>query len=197
MHVHELNDYFFSFHHHVVEHVDDIILVIDIVLGDLVDGVLELVVVLDDLRDMFVDVVRVFELLVVLDLLVDDDMPLSSLSNPLSCLILSNPLSYLFLSNIVPCRTCSVVKATTGTGAEPVEPFSFMGADAARLMGAKAARSLELSASSLYMCPIAPVELDAANPGRVSASSPPPRRVTSAARRASIASWACIFSASN
>ena len=92
-----------------------------------------------------------------------------------------------------PCRTCSIVKATTGTGAEPVEPFSFMGADAARLMGAKAARSV----TSLLMCPIAPDELNAAIYGGVSASPPPPRRVASAVRRASIASWACIFSASN
>ena len=73
--------------------------------------------------------------------------------------------------------------ATTGTGAEPAEPFSFMGARAAR-------------PSSLLMCPIAPDELDAEGFGGVSSYSPPPRRVASAARRASIAPWACIFSAS-
>ncbi len=60
MHVHELLDPFFSLNHHVVKHVDDVVLVVDIVLVDLVDGVLELVVVPDNLRDMFVDVMHVF-----------------------------------------------------------------------------------------------------------------------------------------
>ena len=112
MHVHELHDLFFSSHHHVVEHVDDIVLVIDIVLGDLVDGDLELVVP-DDIRDILVDIMRVLELLVAPGLLVvrNDDMsltnmPLSSLINPLSYIIplssLSSPLSYLILSIIVP-----------------------------------------------------------------------------------------------
>ena len=53
-----------------------------------------------------------------------------------------------------------VVGVTTETGAEPVEPFFFMGASAAQLVGAKAARHASFL-SSLLMCPIAPDELDA------------------------------------
>ena len=58
------------------------------------------------------------------------------------------------------------MEVTTGTGPELVDPFFFMGADAARLMGAKAARSVEILASLLFMCPIAPDELDAAISGK-------------------------------
>ena len=79
--------------------------------------------------------------------------------------------------------------ATTETGAEPVEPFFFMGASAARLMGAKAARHAVSFISSQRMCPIAPDELDAPVSGRVSFSFTPPRRAASAARRALIASF--------
>ena len=60
---------------------------------------------------------------------------------------------------------------------------------AARLMNAKAARRV----SSLLMCPIAPYDLDAPVSGGVSVSFTPPRRVASAGRRASIASWAFIY----
>ncbi len=52
MHVHELLDPFLSFNHHVVKHVGDVVLVVDIVLVDLIDGVLELVVVPDNLLDV-------------------------------------------------------------------------------------------------------------------------------------------------
>ena len=95
MRVEELDDSFLALHHHVVEHVDDIVLILDAVLGDLLDGVVELLVVLDNLRDVIVDVVRVlFDLL----LLHGVDMPLSSLSSPLSFLVLSIivPLSDVF-----------------------------------------------------------------------------------------------------
>ncbi len=75
---------FLSFHHHDVEHVDDVVLVLDAVLGDLVDGVLELLGAPDDLRDDLLDVMHVIEFLVILDLLVvrNDDFPLSPI--PLS-----------------------------------------------------------------------------------------------------------------
>ncbi len=104
MHVHELLDLFLTLHHHVPEHVDDIVLVIDVVLvdRDILDGVLELVGVPDDLLDALVGIVLVLGLLVELPVVRDDDIPLSSFSNPLSCLFLTNPLSYLFLSNSVP-----------------------------------------------------------------------------------------------
>ena len=117
MRVEELDDFFMSLHHHVVEHVDDIVVVIDALLDDLLDGVAELLVVPDDVRDVLVDVVHVllellrdgdisvFELLVVDDIPIFD-IPLSSLSIPLSCTVplssLSNHLSYLILSIIVP-----------------------------------------------------------------------------------------------
>ena len=102
MRVHELHDLFFPLHHHVVEHADDIVLVIDDVLGDLLDGVLELVGVPDDLLDALVDIVFVLVFLVDLPVVRDGDIPLSSFSNPLSYMFLTIPLSYLFLSTFVP-----------------------------------------------------------------------------------------------
>ena len=103
MRVHERHDIFFIHHHHVVEHVDDIVLVIDVVvLGDVLDGVLDLVGVPDDLRDALVDIVLVLGLLVDLPVVRDADIPLSSFSSPLSYLFLTIPLSCLFLSTSVP-----------------------------------------------------------------------------------------------
>ena len=80
MRVEELHDSFCCLHHYVGGHVDDIVVVLDVVLDDHVDGVRELLVVPDDLRDILVDVMHVLELLVVLGLLEvrDDDVPLSS-----------------------------------------------------------------------------------------------------------------------
>ena len=77
---------FLSLLHHVVEHVDDVALVLDAVLGDLVDGCLELLVVPDDIRDVLVDVMHVLGLLLLLDVdipcyslfVLDVDIPLSS-----------------------------------------------------------------------------------------------------------------------
>ena len=57
-------------------------------------------------------------------------------------------------------------ESTEPAEAESAEPISLMGADAARLMGARAARTV----SSLFMCPIAPDEADAA-PSRIASFS--------------------------
>ena len=65
MRVEELLDSFFSLHHHVLENVDDVVVVLGAVLDDLADGVLELLVVPDDLRKVLVDVMHVLELHVV------------------------------------------------------------------------------------------------------------------------------------
>ena len=52
---------------------------------------------------------------------------------------------------------------TTSTGAEPVEPFFFMGADAARLVGTDSARLMGAKAARLWVasvssaCPVTPV----------------------------------------
>ena len=73
MRVEELLESFFSFLDHVVQHGDGVVLVLAIVLDDPVDGVLELLVVADDVQDILVDVVHVFFFLLVLG----DDMPLS------------------------------------------------------------------------------------------------------------------------
>ena len=52
----ELLDPFSSFMDHVVQHVDDVAVLAIVLLGDLVDGVLELLVVPDDVRDILLDV---------------------------------------------------------------------------------------------------------------------------------------------
>ena len=70
MRVEELDDLFFSFYHHVVEHVDNIVVVLDAFLDDALDGVVELLVVPDGLRDVLVDVVHVL-----LELLRDGYIP--------------------------------------------------------------------------------------------------------------------------
>ena len=82
--VEELLESFFSFTDHVVQHGDDVVLVPIVRLGDLVDGVLELLVVPDDVQDILVDAVHVLGLLLVV---LGDDMPLSF---------------FLILSNCVP-----------------------------------------------------------------------------------------------
>ena len=77
LHVDKLCDSFFPFLHHVVEHVDDVAFASGAVLtffSDLGDGVLELLDVPDDLRDVLVDVVHVLLLLVIRD----DDIPNST-----------------------------------------------------------------------------------------------------------------------
>ena len=51
---------------HVVEHGNVDVLALAVVLDDPVDGVLELLAVLDDLRNVLVDVVRVLGLLLLL-----------------------------------------------------------------------------------------------------------------------------------
>ena len=58
--VEELGDSFFVLHHDVVEHVDDIVLFVDAVLGDPDDGVVELLGIPDDLRDIILNVVHIF-----------------------------------------------------------------------------------------------------------------------------------------
>ena len=77
MRVEELDDSFFPFHYHVVEHNDDIIVVPDALLGDLLDGVVELLVVPDGLRDVLVDVVHVL-----LELLLGGDIPVFFPTSP-------------------------------------------------------------------------------------------------------------------
>ena len=67
--VEELVDFFFSFGHHILEHIDDVVVVLRAVLDHLLDGDVELLVVPDDLRDILLDVVRV------LLILRDDDIP--------------------------------------------------------------------------------------------------------------------------
>ena len=60
----ELLDPFSSFLDHVVQHVDDVVVLAIVLLGDLVDGVLELLVVPDGVRDILLDVdIPFFELL--------------------------------------------------------------------------------------------------------------------------------------
>ena len=61
---------------HVVKHGDDVDLAFAVVLDDPVDGVLELLVVPDGLRDVLVDVVRALCLLVTRDddISVPDDL---------------------------------------------------------------------------------------------------------------------------
>ena len=66
----ELLDPFPSFLDHVVQHVDDVVVFSIVLLGDLVDGVLELLFVPDDVGDLHVDIIRVVDLHV--------DIPLSS-----------------------------------------------------------------------------------------------------------------------
>ena len=105
MHVEEFDDLFFSFHHHVVEHVYDDVVVLDAVPDDLLDGVVELLVVPDDLRGDLLDVVHVLvrgDDILLFWLL--PNIPLSSLSNHLSFPLSSftSPLSFLILSIIVP-----------------------------------------------------------------------------------------------
>ena len=89
---------------HIVEHADDVVVALAIVLHDPVDGDLELLVVLDNLRNILVDVMRVLGLLLLLDVdipvyflfVLDVDIPLSSV---LSSIV---PLTDFVLSNIVP-----------------------------------------------------------------------------------------------
>ena len=109
----ELLDPFSSFMDHVVQHVDDVAVLAIVLHGDLVDGVLELLVVPGDVRDILLDVdIPFFELLhdisfFELLLLRDGDIPFSSFSNhlsyPLSSLSIVVPLSdFMILSIVVP-----------------------------------------------------------------------------------------------
>ena len=111
-----------SFHHHTTEHIDDVVVFLHAVLDDLLDGVVELLVVPNHLRDVLVDVVHVllellrgddipfFELLrgddipLFFELLLvhDGDIPLSSLSNHLSY-PLSSLSTFVVLDPQYPC----------------------------------------------------------------------------------------------
>ena len=63
---------------HIVEHADDVVVAPVVVLHDPVDGDLELLDVPDGLRDVLVDVMRVLELLLLLEV----DIPCLSLFRP-------------------------------------------------------------------------------------------------------------------
>ena len=67
-HVEELVDLLFSFRHHILEHIDDVVVVLRAGLDDLLNGGVELLVVPDRLRDVLVDVVHV-------DILLGGDIP--------------------------------------------------------------------------------------------------------------------------
>ena len=137
--VEELDDSVFSFRHHIVEHIDDVVVVLRAVLDDLLDGDVELLVVPDDLRDILLDVVRVFlrddDILSFFIVLRADDIPFffSSFSLCMMAIFPCLPSVSIcrtpcLLSSVTssPCRTlCLVVEATTVTGAEPAEPSSF------------------------------------------------------------------------
>ena len=60
MRVEELLESFSSFLDHVVQHDDDVVVLAIVLLGDLVDGVLELLVVPDYVGDVHVDMPFVF-----------------------------------------------------------------------------------------------------------------------------------------
>jgi hypothetical protein len=74
----ELVESFFTFLDHIVEHVDDVVVALAVVLHDPVDGDFELLDAPGDLRDVLVDVMRVLGLLLLLDV----DMPLLCLVRP-------------------------------------------------------------------------------------------------------------------
>ena len=82
MRVDKLLESFFSFLHHVVKHVDDVVVDPVFVLQDRVDGDLELLDVPDGLRDVLVDVMRVLDLLLLLE--VDIPVCLSPVRPPCS-----------------------------------------------------------------------------------------------------------------
>jgi hypothetical protein len=93
----ELIESFFSFLDHIVEHVDDVVVALAVVLHDPVDGDLELLDVPGDLRNVLVDVMRVLGLLLLLEV----DIPFCYLLFVLLVLHVDIPLSSV-LSNIVP-----------------------------------------------------------------------------------------------
>ena len=81
---------------HIVEHVDDVVVALAVVLHDPVDGDLELLDVPCDLRDVLVDVMRVLGLLLLLEV----DIPF----------VISFSSSLFFMS-IFPCLLSSVTSS--------------------------------------------------------------------------------------